>query len=430
MNGRSGQNRAPHRRGHVGVFTFPAYAHIAPALPTLAELVRRGHRVTCCVAERFADMVRAVGADPVVYESTFPWAAGPTGSALEGMLHFFEEGHAPLRAAVAAFADDRPDVLAHDLAASESARLLARSWDIPVVQMCCTIASSPKFSMTERQAREAPEPPPGEETIDAAHPAITRFVASRDRLLAECGLTDVSIDGFGAEHGDNIVFLPKEFQIAPETFDDRFAFIGPCPEAVAEPAPGTGWSPPASGRPVLLLSLGSSYTPDQGAFLRSCVAALADSPWHVVTTLSHRVRPEELGPLPPNVEAHQWLRHPEVLRHAAAFVTHSGMGSVMEALAFGVPMVLVPYHIEQRVIAARATELDLGRVLHREAITPTALRTAVHEVSTSPRIHAAVATMRRHVHEAGGAARGADVVESLLRTGPATHPPTTRDLRK
>jgi MGT family glycosyltransferase len=394
-------------RKHVAVFTFPAYAHIAPARPMLAELVRRGHRVTCFVTERFAALVRGAGAEAVIYASDFPWADGPSGDVLDSILAFFAESIAPLPAAVSRLADDRPDLFAHDLAASEAARLLARAWDIPVVQLCPTIASSPGFSMSERQAAEVTGPPPA--PIDPDRPALIDFAERRAKLLAGNGIDDSPLEG--PEHGPNIVFLPKEFQVAPETFDDRFAFIGPC----LDPAPiAGGWAPP-DDRPVLLLSLGSSYTPDQAEFLRSCADALSGTPWHVVMTLGHRVSAADLGPLPANVEAHQWLKHPEVLRHATAFVTHAGMGSVMESLAYGVPMVLVPHHIDQRVIARRAAELDLGRVLLREDDAPSRLVAALDEVASSPGIAAAVAAMRRHLFEAGGAVRGADVAESLTK---------------
>ncbi|MFC4147300.1 macrolide family glycosyltransferase [Micromonospora mangrovi] len=398
-----------HAPRHVAVFTFPAYAHIAPAVPMLAELVRRGHRVTCFVVARFAELVAESGAEVVEYESDFPWADGPTGSPVENILAFFAEAVAPLPAAVARLAADRPDLIAHDLAASEAGRILARAWDVPVVQLCPTVASSPGFSMSERQSREVTGPPP--EPVDPADPRFAEFIARREKLLADRGLAGVSIDGFGAEHGPNIVFLPREFQLAPETFDERFTFVGPC--LTDEPTAGD-WTPPADGRDVLLLSLGSSYTPDQAEFLRFCVDTLADGPWHVVLTLGHRVRREDFGPLPDNVEAHQWLRHPQVLRHAAGFVTHAGMGSVMESLFHGVPMVLVPYHVDQRVIAGRTAELDLGRVMRREETSPQKLRTAVEEITGDPRIRAAVARMRDHVHSAGGAARAADAVESLI----------------
>src|SRR5690242_13963752 len=153
----------------------------------LGELVRRGHRVTCLVAERFADLVRTAGAEAVVYESSFPWYTGPTDSALRTMLDFFEESLAPLTAA-ACFDDDRPDIVLHDLAASETARMLARKWGVPVVQLCPTIASSPTFSMSARQSEEASEAPA--EPITPDDPAIVEFVARRDAALAAAGLTN------------------------------------------------------------------------------------------------------------------------------------------------------------------------------------------------------------------------------------------------
>lgn len=419
MNGIPAASSEPARRGHVAVFTFPAYAHIAPALPTLTELVRRGHRVTCFVTKRFADEVRAAGADPVVYESSFPWPEGPSGSGVEKMLAFFEEALAPIPTALERLGNDRPNLIAHDLAASEAARLLGRNWDVPTVQLCPTFADSPGFSMTERQTQEATEGNP-EEPIDPQDPAIAAFVERQQRVIADSGLEAAAgLDGPGPEHGDNLVFVPKAFQVASETFDDtRFAFVGPgtgpSGDASQDSAPEPSWTPPRNGRKVVLLSLGSSHTPGQAEFLRSCVQELADSPWHLVVTLGPRISVDELGPPADNVEVHQWLHYPDVLRHASAFVTHGGMGSLMTSLALGVPAVLVPYHWDQRVIARRAAELDLGRALFRESSGPSDLRTAVDEVAGSSRVRAAVDGMRRHIEEAGGAVRGADFIESLL----------------
>lgn len=406
---------------HIGVFTFPAYGHIAPALPMLAELVCRGHRVTCLAVDRFADLVGATGAEVVRYESHFPWFTGqddvPVTSAdgagepgvLRTILDFFEEALAPLAAAVARFAGDRPHLFAHDVASSEAARLLARAWDLPVVQLCPTMASNGTFSLADRQNQEATGPPPA--PVDPRHPSITAFSERKDRLLAAAGLGGVSIDGFGADHGANIVFLPRAFQVAGDTFDDRYAFVGPC---LDDRAGTEQWTPPEGWERILLVSLGSSPLANQREFFQACLRQFTGSSWYLVLTLSHRVRPADLGPLPDNAEAHQWLAHPAVLRHASAFVTHAGMGSIMESLYFEVPMVLVPHNVEQRVNARQADDLQLGRVLRQDAAIGAALREAVDRVASSPGIRAAVGAMRRRVNEAGGASQAADFIESLI----------------
>ncbi|WP_185893802.1 hypothetical protein [Streptomyces sp. WAC05950] len=56
----------PLRVGFVGIAW---HGHVNPTLGLVEELVRRGHRVSYAVTEAFAETVRAVGAEPVVYRN-------------------------------------------------------------------------------------------------------------------------------------------------------------------------------------------------------------------------------------------------------------------------------------------------------------------------------------------------------------------------
>jgi MGT family glycosyltransferase len=401
---------------HVAFFSFPAYAHVAPTLPVAAELVRRGHRVTYAVADRFADRVAATGADVLRYESTFPWSSAPGAvddpdRAMRTMLNFLAEGIAPLDTAARRFADDRPDLFVHDLASSETARLLAKKWHRPIAQVVPTFATNKTFDMNDAQA--ANHTPA---VVDPGHPDVQAFVRRSRELLAAHDLSTVDIKGFGGDYGYNLVFLPKEFQIRGDTFDDRYEFIGPCFDEAADSG---AWTPPANGLPIVLISLGTSHSAGQMEFFRTCVRAFAGQPWHVVLTLGGWVEPAELGPLPDNVEAHQFVPHPAVLRHARVFVTHAGMGSVMESLFYEVPMVAVPAQIDQKVIAGQVEDLGLGRTVSRADLTAADLRAVVGEVAVDELVRVRVARMCQHVRTAGGAVRGADAVESWL------HDPTS-----
>ncbi|GAB3152754.1 macrolide-inactivating glycosyltransferase [Amycolatopsis stemonae] len=397
---------------HIAVFSFPAYAHVAPVLPIVAELVRRGHRVTFAVVGEFAGKVAATGAEVLPYTSTFPWSTGlgdpaSDGYALRAMLAFMGEGLAPLAAAARRFADDPPDLVVHDLAASETARLLARKWGVPTVQSCPEFASNEHFRMNAAQdAAAAPGAPP-----DLTDPDLLAFVEQAKNLLAEHGLSDVDIDGFGGEFGYNLVYMPKAFQVRGETFDDRFAFIGPCFDRTV--APGE-WTRPADGLPVVLISLGTSRSKEQVGFFRKCVRAFTGQPWHVVLTLGRWVDPAELGPLPDNVEAHPFVAHAALLPHAKVFVTHGGMGSAMEGLHYGVPMVVTPSQTDQVVTAERIEELRLGRVVSRTGVTEEELLDAVTETASDPVVAERVRWMSEQVAQAGGERRAADAVEAWL----------------
>jgi MGT family glycosyltransferase len=110
---------------------------------------------------------------------------------------------------------------------------------------------------------------------------------------------------------------------------------------------------------------------------------------------------------------------PAVLRHAAAFLTHAGMNSTMEALHHGVPMLTFPQMPEQVANADRVVELRLGERLDPGTLTPEALEQAVLRVVDDPEIRGALDRMRRAVRAGGGAERGARAIEEhLARSAP------------
>jgi MGT family glycosyltransferase len=103
-----------------------------------------------------------------------------------------------------------------------------------------------------------------------------------------------------------------------------------------------------------------------------------------------------------------------VLRHARVFVTHAGMGSTMESLTFGVPMVALPQMAEQRANADRIAELNLGATLSPERLTPETLWNAVDRVTADPTIRERLTWMRGEIDAAGGAGAAADAIEKVL----------------
>jgi len=99
-----------------------------------------------------------------------------------------------------------------------------------------------------------------------------------------------------------------------------------------------------------------------------------------------------------------------VLKYAAAFLTHAGMNSVMEALVRQVPMIAYPQTREQVANASRAAELGYGRVL----TDLDRLHDTVTEVAADQAIRANLAAMAEELREAGGAVAAADAVEAAL----------------
>lgn len=399
-------------RRHITFSTYAAHGHVNPTLPVVAELVRRGHRVTYVVAEQFARLVAATGAEVIAYESVVPksWntvaipARVTAGDMAEAAVVHLSDVLAPLPEVERRLGGDRPDLWVYDSFGFALGRLLARKWGVPSALTATTFVISEKSNPYAALAAGMEAPDPG-------HPALAKHRDLLRATLDEHGLTGLSNDEFSNAPEDTVIaFVAPEFQPGVETFDDSFVFAGPC---IGDRAEGD-WQPPADGRPVVLVALGSFGYENQAAFYRDALAALADLDRHVVMSLGGLVKPDDLGPLPANVEASAWVPQLSVLKHASSFVSHAGMGSVMESLAFGVAPVVVPRTGEQDLVAARVTELGLGRSIAPAELTPGRLRDAVVGLAGDAATLSRVREMAAGIKARRGPSLAADAIERRL----------------
>jgi MGT family glycosyltransferase len=411
---------------HVLAIAFPATGHINPTLPVLTTLVARGDRVTVVVPEQYRSPVEATGARVVVYPSMVP----PDWSGVDIPRHpdadqlarahrdTLRETLTPLPAVVAALDADRdgdvtgaerPDVVVYDILGA-AGRVLSLAWGLPSVVTCPTFAGNETFSpyadAVEAGEGEAPAP---------THPAMLEAGEILRDTLDTWGLENVSLDDFLAGAGERcrLVFVPRAFHPGEETFDERFRFVGPCLRAGTDDA---GWSPPSSDRPVVLVSLGTLGYDDSAALLRRVVEAIGRVEGHAVVSLGH-ADPADLGDVGEHVELHRRVPQLAVLRSAAAFVSHAGMNSTMEALAHGVPLVDLAQTGEQRLVAGQVETLGCGRSIDPGSATVEALAMALDDVLGSPAVARAVAAMGQVIRSSGGEVAAADAVEAAALRG-------------
>ncbi|MFI7081499.1 macrolide family glycosyltransferase [Micromonospora sp. NPDC049903] len=383
---------------------MPARGHVFPTLALVAGLVERGHRVVYTAVGEYADLVRSAGAEVLSYDSVDPMSV--IGGADSGRvpLLLLDECEAIIRAAREHFADAPPDLVAYDGALLQAGRILARVWGRPATQLSPVFASNEHYSFPEQMMKAA-----GPASMDNG--VMAEFFPRMAGMLAAHGVELDPMELVTAVEGQNLVFLAREFQPAGATFDDRFAFVGPC---LGERGFLGDWRPPSDGRPVVLVTLGTVHNGDT-EFFRSCLAAFADGPWHVVISVGEGVDPADLGAPPKNVEIHRWVPHLKVLEHADAFVTHGGMGSVNEALYWGCPMVVVPPWPDVVPNAWRLVELGIARQLDPTEISADLLRESVAAVTDDPEMRERARQMRTHTREAGGAPRAVEELEAYLQ---------------
>ncbi|MFC0436865.1 macrolide family glycosyltransferase [Kutzneria buriramensis] len=396
---------------HVALCAIPFAGHINPTLGMVAELVRRGHRVSFPCTPAYRQRVVDAGAEPLDYVTTMAGSERAMG-AFENPDRFTQadmnritrmlltEAVNVLPQWSARYHDDRPDLVVYDAPSCWAGRMLAHRWRVPAVRSHVTFAANGKWSLADGYA-----------DFDPADPEFASTIAGLGRLLGRLG-----IDRGGGEFltGDDgtpaVVHLPRSFQFAGDTFGPQVCFAGP---SAAHRPGGEPWRPVRPGGPLAFVSLGTVYN-RHVAFFRSCVDALADESWRLVIALGGGLKPDELGPCPPSVEVHQFVRQRDVLAHADVFVHHGGMGGVLDGLEFGVPQVVVPRMAEHRATADRISELRLGVHVSAGDCDAGAIGRAVRQVIADPGTRAALAAMRRDVSVAGGAVAAADLVESAF----------------
>ena len=86
--------------------------------------------------------------------------------------------------------------------------------------------------------------------------------------------------------------------------------------------------------------------------------------------------------IPSNVLARSWLPQNDILGHPKTklFISHCGANSQMEALYHAVPMICIPFQMEQEYNSARVENKKYGLKLDIQTLTSSELRRAIRTV--------------------------------------------------
>ncbi|MFU8851186.1 glycosyltransferase [Micromonospora sp. SL1-18] len=177
---------------------------------------------------------------------------------------------------------------------------------------------------------------------------------------------------------------------------------------VGAPAPA-----PHAPQPRILVSLSSIYYVGQQAVLQSIMEAVAGLAVQAVVTTGHGVRPDQIRP-PANVEVHQFLPHASILPTVSLVVGHAGHSTTVQALAYDLPMVLIPMSSlgDQPAVARAVARQGAATVLRRSASAGD-IRAAIERMLGEGPHRAAAARLGRQIRSADGATAAADLIERL-----------------
>ncbi len=203
----------------------------------------------------------------------------------------------------------------------------------------------------------------------------------------------------------------------------RHLVVSPFPPSFRDPAfplPDTAFPirPPVgpvggSDRTTVYFTLGTEFNTESGDLFSRVLAGLHDLSVDVIATVGEHVDPAGLGPQRSGVRVERYVPQESVLPRCDLVISHGGSGSVIGALAHGLPTVLLPLGADQPQNAEQCTRLGVGRELDPVAATPQDVRAAVAGVLADPGYRRAAARVRAEMLELPEPARAVPLLARL-----------------
>jgi MGT family glycosyltransferase len=349
---------------------------LPPALGLATELVRRGHSVEVLADPTAERSARSAGC------GFRPWRRAPHFDSIAdqtALIAELERGSPARQFAAArdrllvrpagAYADDvataimdrSPDALLVE-GAVPGILIGATASGLPTAALMPNIYLRPTPGLPVALSGWLPGTGPLGRTRDALARAVLRLVFGRLRpglnaVLAAHGQPPIA-DMFELldRCAQVLVMTSPTFDFQSPRIPANVHFVGP---QLDDPdwAASDDWRPDGDGPLVLVAT--SSVFQDQTDLLRRASVALGQLPVRGLVTTGRAVSPDDV-PAPANVRVVRAAPHSVVLAETAVVVTHAGHGSVLKALAAGVPLVCMPMGRDQKDNTLRVERLGAG----------------------------------------------------------------------
>ena len=385
--------------------SVPSHGHVNPTIGLVAELARRGERVTYFSSAPFRERIEKAGARFRAYAHDLDIFQGPPAPGQASPLLRVVASAADVIADILAQVDgQRVDLLIHSMP-FPFAKPLAQHLRVP------TVSSLAVFGGLDAFVARGAAPAAGLLAASAQHEFTLRRAAREVHERHGLDLPEQLRDLLFNPGDLNLVYTSRHFAGELPYLDDSYAFVGPPvhdrQEDVAFPLERL------AGRRVLYISLGTVFGSRNPALHDTFVEAFAD--WDGIVVLAAYGVDLAAQRIPANFIVANYVPQHEILKHATAAIRHGGMNSMSDLLAAQVPFVCLPLGADQPWLAARAQALGATIVLDAATLRADELRHAVERVTTEPGYRAGLRAIADSFAAAGGYPRAVDEIFALKR---------------
>jgi UDP:flavonoid glycosyltransferase YjiC (YdhE family) len=171
--------------------------------------------------------------------------------------------------------------------------------------------------------------------------------------------------------------------------------------------------PPADNRPLILVCFSTIHTEGQDQCLSRLTECLGQLPVRALVGTGS-VRFVDQNRMPANVEMRAFIPLEELLPNASLIISHAGGGTVLRALAFGVPQLCIPFIQDQFDCASLAIGLGVARKVKNTA-SRDELCEAIQALLNDPSYLARAREVAREVYAEHEDQMAAKAIESVIR---------------
>ena len=214
-----------------------------------------------------------------------------------------------------------------------------------------------------------------------------------------------------------ITQLPHALEFTTASTPTNLHYTGPFVDKQQRPAVDFPWHDSTAALSSTPLS--APYRTVPKTIFRTIAEACTGLNLQLVLSLGGGLDPTRLAALPGDPIVVSYAPQLQLLKRAAAVITHAGLNTVLESLAEGVPLVALPLGNDQPGVAARVAAKGAGIVIPRRKITAERLRTAVRSVLEDTHYRSAARDLQTAIQQIDGLETAADIIEDTLKIKPA-----------
>jgi UDP:flavonoid glycosyltransferase YjiC (YdhE family) len=185
------------------------------------------------------------------------------------------------------------------------------------------------------------------------------------------------------------------------------------PDQLADPNGAPDWLLKMSDRPTVYVTLGTSVSFAVAHGNRTVMAVAEGLGGEDLNVIVTGPAANQASPMPANIAVASFIPLADLLPRCQLVVSHGGAGTILAALAMGLPQVLLPMGADQFRNAAAVVGAGAGRQLVASELDAVTLRTSVMELLDDTAAALAADTVKNEIAAMPDARSAVSVLEQL-----------------